>query len=95
VCWAWVPPLEDDDLRHDKHLHASVLRGAQHALCHVLRRVLRHGLRRVLYVPVLHVPPKGRRGGAARVWWAWVPPLEDDDGHQDEHLRASILRGRV
>ena len=32
--------------------------------------------RRVLHVLVLHVSPKGRRGGAARVCWAWVrrPP---------------------
>jgi len=28
---AWVPPLEDDAC-HDEHLHAPVLRGAQHAL---------------------------------------------------------------
>jgi len=34
VCWAWVPPLEDDACRNE-HLHASVFRGAQHALRHV------------------------------------------------------------
>ena len=59
VCWAWVPPLEDDDGK-DKHLHAPVLRGAQHALLHILCHVLRHVLRCVLYVPVVHLSPKGR-----------------------------------
>ena len=59
---AWVPPLEDGAL-HDKHLHASVLRGAQHVLRHVLRHVLSHVLRRVLYVPVFYVSPKGSVGG--------------------------------
>ena len=76
--WAWVPPLEDDDRHHNKHLRAPVLRGAQH----VLRRVLRS---------VLHVSPKGKRGGEARVCWAWVPPLEYDDRHHDEHFYAPVL----
>jgi len=67
VCWAWVPPLEDDEF-HDEHLHASVLRSVQHVPRYVLRHVLRHVLRRVVYVPVLqvlvlHVSPKGKRGG--------------------------------
>ena len=39
VCWAWVPPLEDDAC-HDEHLHAPVLCGAHHILRHVLRHVL-------------------------------------------------------
>jgi len=55
VCWAWVPPLEEDDAYHDEHLHASVLRGTQHVLRHVKRHVLRQILRRVLHVLVIHV----------------------------------------
>jgi len=35
---------------------------AQSILCHVLRCVPRHVLRRVLHVLVLNVSPKGRRG---------------------------------
>ena len=77
MCWAWVPPLEDD-VCHDEHLHASVLHGAQYVhatalhgaqyvLRHVQRYVLRHVLRRVLGVLVLHVSPKGKRGGGTRV----------------------------
>jgi len=66
VCWAWVPPLKDDN-GQDKPLHAPALRGAQHALryvlCHVVRRVLRYVLRRFLHVPVLQVSPKGSVGG--------------------------------
>ena len=39
MCWAWVPPLEDDAC-NDEYLRAPVLRGAQHVLRHVLRHVL-------------------------------------------------------
>ena len=35
VCLAWVMPLEYSDGRHDEHLHAPVLRGAQHILRHL------------------------------------------------------------
>ena len=57
----------EKDACHNKHLHAPVLRGAQHVLRHVLRHIPRQVLRRVLHglVPhmlVLHVSPKGRRG---------------------------------
>ena len=50
-------------------------------------------LRRVLHVPVLHVftccRPKAA-WGAACVYWAWVPPLEDGD-RQDMHLHAPVI----
>jgi len=56
VCWACVPPLEDD-YGQDKHLYSPVLRGTRHVLLQVLRHAKRHFLRRVLHVLVLHVSP--------------------------------------
>ena len=54
VCWAWVPPLEDDD-GQDKYLYAPV---AQLVLRHVLHCALYHSMRRVLRVLILYVSPK-------------------------------------
>ena len=53
----------EDGAFHDEHLHAPVLHGAPHVFIYVLRYVLRQVLRRVLHLLILHVSPKGKRGG--------------------------------
>jgi len=53
---------------------------------HVLRRALRHFLRRVLYEPALHVSTKSKRGGQHDGCWF-------HDACHDEHLHDPVLRG--
>ena len=61
MCWAWLPPLEGG-VCHDEHLHAPVLRGAQHAWHNGLRHFPR---KRRTRAPVLTGGPGAAPGGVA------------------------------